>query len=129
MSKAKRLPADVFSFSDSPIRKTTEAPTEAPAVPHLASVDRAPPRSEVSMPAAPAADADRRGRQASAERQEDPLIKRSVYVPATLLQALEDEVYRRRRGGDRSCDFGELHREILAQWVTRRAKRGLAEAE
>jgi len=55
-------------------------------------------------------------------RPTDPQIKLTVYLPKSHVDALEEEVFHRRRSGDRIGNT-DLMREVVEQWLARR--RGL----
>lgn len=111
MARPKKLPLDVFA--DSPLRPTSlsRQPEPSRADEDLHSSDAPSSGAEASPVVA---------RPAAAH---DELVKRTVYIPTDVLDAMEEEVYLRRKAGDRTCDFGEVHREVLRRWVARRKLR------
>jgi len=52
-------------------------------------------------------------------RAPEPQIKLTVYLPKSHVDALEEEVYLRRRAGDRIGNT-DLMREVVDEWLTRR---------
>lgn len=107
----KRLPTNLFA--DSPTRSTS-----------VISGAKAASDSEVSPPYSESAQGATVGVPADSDARPTPeLLKQTVYLPPAHVQAIEDEVYARRRAGERSLNFAEMHRQIIEEWVGRRSRR------
>lgn len=111
----KKLPPDIFA--DSPLRATHDSD----------AIGAQETQTKARSTTAPL----RIARSETAKKQPEvsptPLStpntrKLTVYLPDAFVQAIDDEVYRRRKGGDRSFSFADLHREIVEEWVARKAK-------
>jgi hypothetical protein len=120
----KKLPSNVFA--DSPLRSTdVETPTPVPkgkgaqakAALHVAPAPAPAPAPESEAGASEAAT------KGMAESARTSTRKLTVYLPEESVQAIDDEVYLRRKSGDRSFSFADMHRELVEEWVARRAKR------
>ncbi len=113
----KKLPSNIFA--DSPLRSTESA---APAT--ITAV--AAPTEETKGTKSKAKQKTTTLRVAAEEPasvSQGQTRKLTVYLPDEFVQAIDEEVYLRRKGGNRSFSFADLHREVVEEWVTRRAKR------
>ena len=110
----KKLPTNVFA--DSPLR-STDAERLLPAP------KGKDPQSKATLHVAPAPAAVESAQKADNEVVRSQTRKLTVYLPEESVQAIDDEVYLRRKAGDRSFSFADMHRELVEEWVARRAKR------
>jgi uncharacterized protein (DUF924 family) len=112
----KKLPSNVFA--DSPLRSTdAEKPAAAPKGKGAQS------KATLHVAPAPAADTGEAAPKAANDVNRTQTRKLTVYLPEESVQAIDDEVYLRRKAGDRSFSFADMHRELVEEWVARRAKR------
>lgn len=110
----KKLPSNVFA--DSPLR-STDAERSVPS----SKAKESQPKATLHVAPAPAA-AESTPKAAN-EVVRPQTRKLTVYLPEESVQAIDDEVYLRRKAGDRSFSFADMHRELVEEWVARRAKR------
>jgi len=148
--KNTKLPNDIFS--DSPLRATTaksvvlvqERPIEVPVAPPTAPTIQAAvvpavesrrnsegeggaeAEGEVRPADVARIDAPRPKAPAKVEDEESasaPLVKLTLYLSKEQVQFIEDEVYTRKRAGERGISNSDLAREILEDHMARRARK------
>lgn len=112
----KKLPSNIFA--DSPLRSTDEE-RPLPAPKDTESLTKA----NLHVAPAPAAGASEAAPKVASEVVRPLTRKLTVYLPEESVQAIDDEVYLRRKAGDRSFSFAEMHRELVEEWVARRVRR------
>jgi hypothetical protein len=117
---AKKLPDNVFG--DNPLRPTGPASFEAPAAAPVEPAS-APAVSLAPVPPAPPVEKPKSVRASAEPVATGKTVKATAYLPLELMHALEDEVFERRRAGERHLTLAELHREIVGDWVARRQRR------
>lgn len=109
----KKLPTNVFA--DSPLRSTDADPRALPAS------KGKEPQVKPTLHVAPAVAEP--SLKTPNESGRSATRKLTVYLPEESVQAIDDEVYLRRKAGERSFSFADMHRELVEEWVARRAKR------
>ena len=103
---------------DNPLRSTDPERHKLVAVESPTARETA--EGQGSAPTAPAtALTQPRATEKSVRAQQRKL---TVYISEDAAQAIDDEAYARRKAGER-LSFGDLHREIVEDWYSRRAKR------
>lgn len=110
----KKLPTNVFA--DSPLR-STDAEPPTPVSKGKES------QSKAALRVAPSPAVADSVPNAANEVVRVQTRKLTVYLPEESVQAIDDEVYLRRKAGDRTFSFADMHRELVEEWVARRAKR------
>jgi hypothetical protein len=113
----KRLPSNIFS--DNPLRPTDDGSAAAPILAPNDQTAQEPTQEASSQ----AVDSRSHLKAVPATTAKAEVRKLTVYLPVESFQAIDDEVYLRRKNGERGLSFADLHREIVEDWVARRRRR------
>ena len=115
----KRLPSNIFA--DNPLRPTDDGSAAAPVL-----ADEQTPQEAIQETASQSVEPRSHLKSVPATVAKLEVRKLTVYLPVESFQAIDDEVYLRRKNGERGLSFADVHREIVEEWVARRAKRARA---
>lgn len=116
----KRLPSNIFA--DNPLRPTDDGSAAAPVL----APDEQTAQETIQETASQSVEPRSHLKSVPATVAKTEVRKLTVYLPVESFQAIDDEVYLRRKNGERGLSFADVHREIVEEWVARRAKRARA---